>query len=135
MTRTPAADPVLDLGSLDPVRPFLRIDGEDYRFRVDMDLNLVHLAKIERIRERIDQLDKVARKSKAQHANPDQAEEVSQALREGVDLVMYDEIPAAVMGKLNDIQRLAIVEGFTSATLRAASLNKSKARAQLKAGR
>ena len=131
MSASPTAEPVLDLGSLEPERPHVRIDGASYRYRVDMDLNLVQLAKIERARERIGEL--YAKAEKSQRANPAQAAEVSRLISEGVGLVMYDPIPAEVLGKLNDVQRLAILDAFTKATLRAASRNISKARGALKA--
>lgn len=121
-----AAKPILDIGSLDPERPFLRIDGQSYRYRVDMDLNLVHLARIERIRERLAEMSSEV--EKGEQSDPQRAIEVGKLLAEGVALIMYDEIPVDVLGKLNDIQRLAIIDAFTRATLRAASQSSSKAR-------
>lgn len=127
------ADPVLDLGSLDPERPKLRIDGTDYRYRVDMDLDLVHLAKIERIRERIAELADTAGTDPGATASTEQAALVSGLLREGVELVLYDELPDEVAGKLNDVQRLAVIDAFTRATLRAASRSASRARGAMRA--
>ena len=131
MAPTPSAEPALDLGSLDPERPRLRIDGIDYRYRVDMDLDLVQLARIERVRARISTLAEAATGDPSAEANLEQAEAVSQLLREGVELVLYDALPDEVAAKLNDVQRLAIVDAFTRATLRAASRSASKARRAL----
>lgn len=121
-------EPVLDLGSLNPERPFIRIDGESYRFRVDMDLDLAHLAKIERARERIGDLYDDAAKAGRTKANPEQAAEVDELLAEAVRLVMYDEIPESALAALAPAQRLAVVDSFTKATSRAASHNNLQAR-------
>lgn len=125
------ARPVLDLGSLDPERSKVRIDGVEYRYRADMDLNLVDLARIERVRERVDQLAREAEEHPSPQSDPERAQAVSGLLVEGVRLVMYDPIPDGVMAKLNDVQRLAIIDDFTRATLRAALPRSSKARMEL----
>jgi len=125
MTPTTAAKPALDLGSLDPVRAFVRIDGSDYRYRADMDLDLVHLAKIERIRQRLNGLNEEA------EPGPERSQILADAITEGVGLIMLDPIPGEVLGKLNDVQRLAILDAFTRATLRVLSPKLSKARKAL----
>lgn len=122
------ARPILDLGALEPERSHVRIDGADYRYRADMDLDLVHLARIERIRQRIAELYTEAERTPAQIADPARAELVADMIREGVQLVMFDPIPGDVLDKLNDVQRLAILDAFTRATSRAASRTSSKAR-------
>ena len=129
MTPSPAPSPILDLGSLDPVRPILRIDGVDYRYRVDLDL--MRLAQIEQVRAKLARMQAEA----GDEADPARAQLLGDCISEGVVLVMFDEIPADVLGKINDVQRLAILDAFTRATLRATSQTASKARAAQQAGR
>jgi hypothetical protein len=133
MPATTTAKPVLDLGSLEPVRSFIRVDGVEYRYRADMDLNLVDLARIERARDEIAGI----RSEADGKATPEQAERLGELISEGVGLIMFDPIPPEVMAKLNDIQRLGILDAFTRATLRAALQKSSKARAaaRTRAGR
>lgn len=131
MTTSSPAKPLLDLGSLEPKRPTLRIDGADFRYRVDMDLNLVDLARIESVRERVDEMGEEVKASASQKADPARGIRVRELLLEGVGLMMYDPIPDETMAKLNDVQLLAIVDAFTRATLRAALPLSFKARREL----
>ena len=116
-----ASSPVLDLGSLDPERPYISIDGSDYRMKVPMDMDLVTLSRLVNIDKRLD------RKKKGPYSVK-LAAEFSKALDEGVKHIMYDPIPADVMGKLNDVAKLAIIDAFPRAITRAGSPPNRKAR-------
>lgn len=117
-----ASKPVLDLGSLDPERPYITIDGESYRMKVAMDVDL-------RILSRITTLDqKLEPKADDPAPSEETAREFSEAIDEGVGLIMYDEIPPEIMGKLNEIAKLAILEAFPLATRRAGSRGNRAAR-------
>jgi hypothetical protein len=108
--------PVLDLGSLDPDRPFIRIDGREFAMKVAQDLNLLSLARIEKLQRRVAELQADT------ELDPEvRATEQARVLREGVGQVLHEPLPAEVDAKLNDIQRLAILDAFIRATLRAAS--------------
>ena len=119
-TASPPTEPILDLGSLFPDRPFIRVDGEAYHLRHEQDLNLTFLARIEKLRRRIADLQAVPEAEEDPEAR---AEEQSRVLHEAVALVMYD-LPDEVLGKLNDVQCIAVMDSFARATLRAASLLK-----------
>lgn len=109
------SEPVLDLGSLNPERPFIAIDGQSYRMKVAMDMDLVTLAKITAIDQK---LAPQARKAKPTLKD---AADFSAAIDEGVRHIMYDPIPDEVMGKLNEVAKLAILDAFPLATPRAGS--------------
>lgn len=109
------SEPVLDLGSLNPDRPHILIDGQSYRMKVSMDIDLVTLAKITEIDQRLDPQSKKAKPT------PKDAAEFSRAIDEGVRHIMYDPIPDEVMGKLNEVAKLAILNAFPLATARAGS--------------
>lgn len=114
---SPTTEPRIDLGSLNPVRPFILIDGQRYHFKVDMDLNLVDLSRLTTLEEEIAAIEV---KRNAKRLTREQVAELAKRIREGVQLVTYD-LPDAVLDQLNDIQRLAVLEAFQRATIRRVS--------------
>lgn len=125
-----ANKPVLDLGSLNPTRPYIRIDGVGYRMKVPMDIDLVTLSKLTGIDQR---LEPKARKEKPTEKD---AREFSEAIDEGVRLIMFDTIPDEVLDKLNEVSKLAILDAFPLATSRAGSQpNRAARRRAAKASR
>ncbi len=113
--------PVLDLGALDPERPFIAINGQRYRLKVPMDMDLVTMARIATINERLERRGKKPPTIKI-------AAEFSRAIDTGVRLIMFDPIPDEVMDKLNEVAKLAILDAFPRATTRAGSPPNRKAR-------
>lgn len=109
------ASPVLDLGTLNPTRPHILIDGVPYRMKVPMDIDLRTISRL----TQIDQL--LAPKAETPKPSAKLLKEFSDAVDEGVRLIMYDPIPPRIMSKLNEFAKLGIIEAFPLATKRARS--------------
>jgi hypothetical protein len=114
--------PLLDLGSLNPERPFITIDNKQYRYKVQMDMTLMTLAALGEIDRRL------APKASKSDPTPADTAEFSAAIDEGVRHVMFDPIPDEVLAQLNEVAKLSILEAFPTATARAGSPLNRKAR-------
>ena len=112
-TEAPARRQLLDLSTLVPDRPFIRIDGKAFDLRVPEDFGLVGQAKVGRIMDRLGPLS--ARIADAPESiSEDDVEEASRLLSEACALLV--DAPAEVLDRLNDQQRLAVVSAFTQAS-------------------
>ena len=100
--------PVLELRDADPLRPFLKLAGEKYHFKLQSDLSILEIARVQSFGRKFQQLGDV------DEVTPELAEQISEALADAMQLVMYD-MPADVAASLSDGERMEIVQAFTGA--------------------
>lgn len=97
-----AADPILDLSTLIPDRPLIRIDGATYHLRSPDELTLAESLQFARWGRQIADLSKA----------PDQEADLEQLLRSVAAAALAD-VPDEVKSRLSLPNNLAIVEVFT----------------------
>lgn len=119
--------PLLELSTLVPERPFIRVDGLPYDLRTSGDLGLVEIAQVTRLEARSRAL--------MAEADPsaDVALEAARLLREAVRVVLM--APAEVVDRLNDTQCLAVLTSFTQTIQLPAMDRTAKRRAPSTSGR
>lgn len=103
--------PLLDLSTIEPERPFVRIDGIDYPMALPEDLDLIQIAKLERL-----ELDRLALVERANE--PDYIEERAEAMHimlEQLIPVILPTLPGDVLVSLRDPLKMQIMSAFTKA--------------------
>lgn len=121
---------ILDLNTLVPDRPIIRIDGADYECRVKDDFGIEDLTRLERLKERYNTL--VGKES----FTDEEGRWVSEGLREFTAMVLT--APPEVQSKLTDNHRLAVVQAFLAASgvqLPPVPANRAAKRTQAKSSR
>jgi len=117
-------EPLLDIETLAPKRPKIRIDGELYEIATMNDLGVQDQARRDREGDEFRKLFEKKRPTKADN----------ERLKELLDK-LFDEVclaPAAVKKRLSDYQRQQVVVTFTAAPMMA-RLRKEEAEAEAKA--
>jgi hypothetical protein len=104
------AGPLLELTTVDPTtRPFVEIDGERYDLAVSADFGILDYARLDAL---VDRLNALRDSATADTLTPDQVDALAGVLRDGAAMVL--RAPADVLDRLNDTQRFAVVQAFTS---------------------
>ena len=103
-----AKEPILDLSTLAPDRPKIRIDGVIYEIAVNDDFGILDSHRLERLR--------LPMAAYADIETPTEAniEAMSDALKEFTAMVVRDATPE-LMAKLTENQKLSILRVFTNA--------------------
>lgn len=97
-----AAEPILDLSTLIPERPVIRIDGNTYHLRSADELSLAESHQFTRWGKLLQELPK----------DPARADELDALLAEVAGAALAD-VPAEVRARLKRAHHIAIVEVFT----------------------
>lgn len=118
------ADPILDLSTLAPERPFIRIDGARHDLRVSGDFGIRELAGYNRLTTEAIELQ--SRVDTDAPLTDEEAERLSSLLGDAVRYVLM--APDAVVAKLSDEQRMAVLAAFTNTASRAATPTNRKRR-------
>lgn len=105
---------LLDLSTLAPERPTVRIDGAVYAMALPTDFGLVEHARLQRLQ---------AKAAALQALTDPSDEDVADLARVVDDLaaLVLPGLPAEVRARLGDMQRLAIVQAFRAALGQAAT--------------
>lgn len=104
---------VLDLSTVEPARPLIRIDGQTYELALVSDFGLVQRARLQRLQKQVQDL------ARDQADRDDVSEDDAQALIDALDRVVQlvvREMPADLLKRLDEGQKVAIVEAFSKAT-------------------
>lgn len=111
---------VLDLSTVEPERPLIRIDGQSYELAVLSDFGLLQRARLQRLQRQLQELAN-------DQATSDDVDEASvQALLDVLDLIVAmvaPGLPDEVRNRLNEGQKVAIVQAFSRAAGMAAPTN------------
>ena len=105
----PSKEPVLSLSTLAPDRPIIEIDDTHYEIAVTGDLGLVESHKLDALQPSM-----LAFSEIKGPPSQDALEEVADTLKSFVALIVL-ECDESVIDKLNDGQRMAIVNVVTNA--------------------
>ncbi len=116
------AQPILELSSLQPTRPFIRLDGVAYDLRVSGDFGIRELARYNYLTREAEALQSEA----SDTISDDQAERLTRLLSEAVAIVWM--APPEIRDKLTDEQRLSVIAAFARTVSRAATPAKRKSR-------
>lgn len=102
----PDEQAVLELRDEAPKRPFLKLAGERYHFKLKSDLSLEQIARARQVGEKLQTM--------TDESTPEECAAISAELHEVTGIVMFD-MPAEIVAGLTDGECLAIVEGFMRA--------------------
>ena len=98
--------PVLDLSTIAPIRPVVRIDGDDYEVALSSDFGLVDNHRLEELRK------PMAAYASGDSEDQETVEAMAAALKEFTGMVLRGSEPE-LLDKLTEGQRLAIIQVFT----------------------
>jgi len=103
-------EPLLDLSTLAPTRPAIRIDGVEYELSVIADFGAVGLYRLESLALAAEKINTTKRKDYTEQT----AIDLSVNLSSQVKLIVL-ELPDDVLDKLSDSQKGAILTVFSQA--------------------
>lgn len=112
----PAAKPLLELTTLDPIdRPFITIDDTPYPIKGAADFSLMSLNKLDQMSERVTALQsRNLEKAAASALTDEDAAELTDALK--VVVAQIVDAPPEVLDRLKDLQRLQVLTAFMPAS-------------------
>lgn len=99
------AEQILDLSTLDPDRPFITVDGQDYDMVVPGDLGMLDTHRVRRLNGPLVAYTDVDEPTDKQIATAEKA-------LEDLITIMVPSMPKKVAARLKAGQRLQITEGF-----------------------
>ena len=103
---------VLDLSTVEPARPLIRVDGAVYELAVWGDFGLAQRTRLRQLQRRMLELTTAL---SADDAREDDARALVDTLDRIVAMVVRD-LPSDVIARLDEEQKAAIVQAFTRAT-------------------
>jgi hypothetical protein len=117
---------LINLDTLAPDRPTVRIDGQSYQLKRAEDFGLQDWAEFQLLQSKAGYLEAIA----TGQENPEDVADLSKMLRTMVRMVVLDA-PDEVLERLNDAQRLALLQAFVGATKAPASPRNRAARRKI----
>lgn len=105
---TDERNPLLELSTLAPERPFIVIDDRKYEFNVPEDFGILEIAAMAREETELRSLEAI---DDAEAQSPVVVNRIVELLDTGVRRALRE--PGEIVDKLRDHQKLAIVDAFT----------------------
>jgi len=102
---------LLSLSTLDPERPVIEIDGQNYECAVAEDFGVIQHTRLERLIRKAQQLRDIAQAETDEDAE-ERAQEAEDACRKAVAIIM-PTLPAAILAKLRLTHLFGIMKAYT----------------------